>query len=206
MQSNSRGSVEAKEWAAGLAQRVGEEVRRLRADVHGMSAVQLANKTAELGYPITRGTIAKIESNSRAAKLDVAELWVLAQALRVPPLQLLLTQQPLPNGRIDVLPGRQARAIDVAFWFSGEEFDFFQESFGLNRDDKAARVQAVPIRMVRHYANARERYSTLVKEVAAGEVTEEWKEQIRVEAAEVRRRLNEVEEIMREHGMAIDDE
>ncbi|WP_287219585.1 hypothetical protein [Rhodococcus sp. (in: high G+C Gram-positive bacteria)] len=206
MQSKTRGSAEAKEWAAELAGRVGEEVRRLRADVHGMSAVQLANKTAELGYPITRGTIAKIESNSRAAKLDVAELLVLAQTLRVPPLQLLLTQAPLPNGRIEALPGREARGIDVAFWFTGEEFDFFEEALGLNRDDKEARVQASPIRSVRTYANARERYSTLMREAATGETAEEWKEQMRAEAAEVRRRLNELETMMREHGMTVDDE
>ena len=54
-----------------------------------MDGVELAERTAELGYPITRVAISKIERNSREGKLDVAELLVLAEALGIAPVLLL---------------------------------------------------------------------------------------------------------------------
>lgn len=92
----------AKAWEETLSARVGATVQRLRTEL-GLTAVQLSERTRELGYPISRVAITKIENNSRAGKLDVSEWIVLAYALDVPPGALLYPD--LPDGTVEVLPG-----------------------------------------------------------------------------------------------------
>lgn len=92
----------AKAWESSISERVGKTVKRLRDDL-GLTAVQLSERTRESGYPISRVAITKIENNSRAGKLDVAEWIVLAYALDVPPGALLYPD--LPDGQVEVLPG-----------------------------------------------------------------------------------------------------
>jgi transcriptional regulator with XRE-family HTH domain len=92
----------AKAWEETLSARVGSTVQRLRTEL-GLTAVQLSERTRQLGYPISRVAITKIENNSRAGKLDVAEWLVLAYALDVPPGALLYPD--LPDGAVEVLPG-----------------------------------------------------------------------------------------------------
>ncbi|WP_156666075.1 helix-turn-helix domain-containing protein [Rhodococcus sp. HS-D2] len=209
MQSTSRGSAEAKEWASETARRVGEEVRRLRADVHEMSAVQLANRTAELGYPITRGTIAKIESNSRAAKLDVVEVAVLAKALRVPPLQLLYPE--LPDGPVEVLPGVTVRSVSAMTWFSGEELEYTNGDLGVSwAANDSAYVQgekwkhSLPIRGARQILRKEEQIATAQTMVSArmdAEQVEMWMRQ----AEELTRELAQLKDELRREGLAVSD-
>lgn len=78
----------AKAWELDLAERFGKAVQTRR-NALALTAQQLAKRTAELGYPVTRVAISKIEGNMRAGKIDVAELIVLAKALDVPPVLLL---------------------------------------------------------------------------------------------------------------------
>ena len=82
-----------------------------------MTAQQLAERTRELGYPITRVAISKIEGNLRAGKLDVAELLVLAVALDIPPALLLFPA--FPDGTLELLPGYDARVPKALDWLSG---------------------------------------------------------------------------------------
>lgn len=60
----------------------------------------------------------KIENNSRAGKIDLAELIALGRALAVPPLQLIFPR--LPDGRVESWPHHETRSILAAQWFSGE--------------------------------------------------------------------------------------
>lgn len=113
----SRGSAEARTWAGDTAKRLGKTVASYRR-ARDLSAVQLSERTAELGFPITRGTIAKIEGAHRGGKFDVTELLVLAAALNVPPITLIYPD--LPDGRVEMLPDTEASSIDAAQWFSGE--------------------------------------------------------------------------------------
>lgn len=106
----------AKRWEIDLAGRVGEAVLRRR-KVLGLTAVQLAERTADLGYPVTRVAVSKIENNARAGKLDVAELLVLARALDVPPVLLLFPE--FPGGLAEVLPDQQADSGAASGWVSG---------------------------------------------------------------------------------------
>ena len=98
----------------GLHRRIAGAIKSARAN---RSAQWLADETARLGYPISRAAIANYESG-RKKSLDVAELMVLAAALRIPPLTLLFPQ--LPDGVVEVLPGVETTSWDAAAWFSGE--------------------------------------------------------------------------------------
>jgi transcriptional regulator with XRE-family HTH domain len=94
------------------------EVRRYRQE-HQMSAQQLADRCAELGMPIARSVLANLESGRRDS-VSVAEILVLARALRVPPVLLVF-----PLGReesIEVLPDQRVATWDALRWFSGERW------------------------------------------------------------------------------------
>jgi transcriptional regulator with XRE-family HTH domain len=106
----------AKAWELDLADRVGGAVQ-VRRKALKLTAQQLAQRTAELGYPITRVAVSKIESNNRAGKLDVAELFVLAVALEIPPALLLFPN--FPDGTAELVPGRVAHARGSVEWLSG---------------------------------------------------------------------------------------
>lgn|SRR5699024_319156 len=103
----SRGSEEARAWARQRAHEMGLGVRRAR-EKAGLSAAKLEEKTRELGYPVTRGTIAKIEGGHRDGKFDVAEVVILATALNVAPIDIVypptsapveyLPEQTMPTG------------------------------------------------------------------------------------------------------------
>lgn len=117
-----RGSLpaeEPKDWHLALAGRVGAALRALRKD-RKLSATQLAEKTSELGFPLHRVAITKIETNGRAGKLDLSELVILALALEVAPSELAYPDKP-EGQSIRLWPrANQLTAItDAAAWFSG---------------------------------------------------------------------------------------
>lgn len=113
--SGRRGSETARAWATQIAEEFGRAVHFYRNRL-GLSAVQLSNRCKEIGYPITRGTIAKIESNSRNAKMDVAEVLVLAAALEVAPIDLAFPGYPSKETRM--VPKYITSAGEAADWFS----------------------------------------------------------------------------------------
>ncbi|MDV7101648.1 helix-turn-helix transcriptional regulator [Gordonia amicalis] len=113
----TRGSADAKAWALEGAARFGRAVGETRRE-QGLSALELSGRTADLGYPITRSTIARIEGNHRAGKVDFAEVVVLAAALGVPPIQLIYPDQ--PAGEVEFLPNARVTSIAAAEHFSGE--------------------------------------------------------------------------------------
>jgi len=99
-----------------LSARVGKAVHRRRKALK-LTAQQLAQRTVEIGYPVTRVAISKIESNVRAGKFDVAEWLVLAQALEIPPALLLYPDY--PEGPVQGLPGREKESVAAVWWISG---------------------------------------------------------------------------------------
>jgi transcriptional regulator with XRE-family HTH domain len=106
----------AKAWELGLAGRVGTAIQVRRKQLN-LTAQQLAERTKSLGYPISRVAISKIEGNKRAGKFDVAELLVIAAALRVPPLQLLFPDE--PDDDIEMLPGQRTPRLQAIVSFTG---------------------------------------------------------------------------------------
>lgn len=98
--------VEAKASQMELSARVGQAIQKRR-KVLKLTAQQLAQRTIENGYPVTRVAISKIEANVRAGKLDVAELLALAKALEMPPALLLFPDYP------------DAGSVEAVSWISG---------------------------------------------------------------------------------------
>jgi transcriptional regulator with XRE-family HTH domain len=107
----------AKAYEMGFAARFGLAVQKRRKALK-LTASELSRRTADLGYPISRGAIAKIESNSRSGKIDVAELLVLSLALDIPPVLLLFDG--FPSGQpVEMRPGVEADVEDAVRWVSG---------------------------------------------------------------------------------------
>jgi hypothetical protein len=103
----------AENWAEEQALRVAKEVHRLRGT---RSAQWLANRTAELGYEVTRSVIADLE-NGRRKYVTTAELMVLARALNTTPIALLY---PGPYGsNVAMLPFMESTEYGALQWFSG---------------------------------------------------------------------------------------
>jgi transcriptional regulator with XRE-family HTH domain len=107
---------EAKKYEMQLAATFADAVSDRRRALN-LTASELARRTAELGYPISRGAIAKIESNSRSGKVDVAELLVLSAALDIPPALLLF---PYFRRSQIVLPNLLAVGSEAVRWMSGQ--------------------------------------------------------------------------------------
>jgi transcriptional regulator with XRE-family HTH domain len=115
--STQRRMAKADGWAGELHKRVALAVKHAR-ERQGVSAQQLADTTANLGFPITRNTLTNYE-NGRKQSLDVAELVVLAMALDVPPIMLLFGGH--PDDPIEVTPGHAIPTVGALAWFSGDE-------------------------------------------------------------------------------------
>ena len=77
-----------------------------------MSAVKLATRTAELGYPVHRVAISKLESGER--DITVPELVILAAALDTVPLALLLSDE-----AVEILPDNKMTSAAAIGWFTG---------------------------------------------------------------------------------------
>lgn len=107
-----------KNWQEGLMARVARSLKEAReAQKPKLSVAKLADRTSDIGYPMSRTVIADIELGRRRS-LDVVELIVLAAALNIPPVLLLYPEA--PDGEVEVLPGVSASSDDAIAWFSGE--------------------------------------------------------------------------------------
>lgn len=84
----------------------------------GLSAQAVADRTIEVGHPIGRGAIARLETGSRGM-VDVAELLVLAEVLEVSPAALVWWDA--PDGKAQPLPGVYSTAGDGFELFTGTD-------------------------------------------------------------------------------------
>ncbi|MYU51303.1 MULTISPECIES: helix-turn-helix domain-containing protein [Streptomyces] len=183
------------DWSGRLARRIAGEVRRFRRH-RGMSAQQLSDRCTELGMPIARSVLANFESGRRPT-ISVAEILVIAQALRVPPVALIF---PVGyEGSAEVLPGQTADAFEAAQWFTGEapghtgpegwrytdpDADDFEDTpFGIYR---FRRHEELVRALVSHQLRADEKMRR------AAQMTDKWPE------VELRRALIDVAEEMEE--------
>ncbi|MFD4368986.1 helix-turn-helix domain-containing protein [Rhodococcus sp. NPDC058521] len=103
-------------WDENTTARIGEAVKAARS-ARGWSAKALADRTAQLGHAVGRATISELETGRRR-NIAVAELLILGAALEVPPLQLLYPD--LPEGRVDVWPGREVTSHEAVEWVAGK--------------------------------------------------------------------------------------
>ena len=106
----------AKAWQEKRSGAFGRAVASRRNTLK-LTASQLAGRTKLFGYPITRSTIARIEGNHRAGKIDLAEVVTLAMALETSPIQLLFPD--LVDGFVEVLPNHPMTSVHAMEWFAG---------------------------------------------------------------------------------------
>lgn len=115
------------DWSRAMTARIATAIRDLRGD---MSAQTLSDSTYELGCRVTRSVIADLETGRRKF-LPVHELVMLAAALGVTPATML-TWGDLPDGDVELLPGRVVSGYDAAKWVGGEPLNpFVETSVGL---------------------------------------------------------------------------
>ncbi|MET7335995.1 helix-turn-helix domain-containing protein [Nonomuraea sp. NPDC005650] len=102
------------EWAVAYTYQVATNIRhhRLR---RNLSVEKLANRCTNLGYPIERSNLAKLELGQRST-VSVPELLVVARALDVPPLALLT---PPAGDMVEILPGVEAHPHQAFAWLDG---------------------------------------------------------------------------------------
>lgn len=103
-------------WAERLTAIVGRRVAHFRKEA-GISAQTLADRCRdEVGHRIDRAVIANIERGHRQ-NVTLAEVLVLARALRVPPVSLVV---PLGSGEpVEVLPGTSVDGWHAVKWWAG---------------------------------------------------------------------------------------
>jgi transcriptional regulator with XRE-family HTH domain len=104
------------EWSVRVAAGIGKRVARYRARAD-LTASMLSERCRDLGLPLDRNVIAKLENGHRQS-VTVDEVYVLAAALDVPPVQLLAGVG--DEETAEILPGRHVPAFRGVQWFTGE--------------------------------------------------------------------------------------
>ncbi|MBU8859652.1 MULTISPECIES: helix-turn-helix transcriptional regulator [unclassified Micromonospora] len=103
-------------WAAETNQTIATQIRNWR-NVRGLSAQQLSERCASIGYPIPRNIIANIETGRRGS-ITVPEVIIIAMALNVPPILLIY-----PVGKelaVRTSPRQDCGTFYAARWFMGD--------------------------------------------------------------------------------------
>ncbi|MGW3183176.1 helix-turn-helix transcriptional regulator [Kitasatospora sp. NPDC001119] len=96
---------------------IAREIKRRRTEL-GLSAEALGARCADLGYPLTRQVIAKLEQGARNGPTP-AELLILARALEMPAVSLIL---PLGQGATArPTPLSESTPWEAVAWFTGED-------------------------------------------------------------------------------------
>ena len=146
-----------QDWAEQQGTRVAAGVRALR-KAQRRSAQWVADRTADLGYPISRATIADLE-NGRRKWVTIAELMVLARALNTAPVALLYPDL-LGSDSIEFLPDAKGSEIVALQWFSGE---VDTPSPWVCDDPEEYRANLKPLQDARRISELEERKFTLMR-------------------------------------------
>ncbi|WP_141743365.1 hypothetical protein [Corynebacterium sp. HMSC08F01] len=110
--------MDTKEWAEDFTAQIGVGIERSR---RGRSDQWIADRTAELGHPISRPAISEYRRGKRKY-MPVTDWLVIAAALEVPPISLLFPG--LPDKPVSLLPDRgPVVAFDAVEWISGERIN-----------------------------------------------------------------------------------
>ncbi len=117
----------------------------------GLSWVKLSERTRELGRPIHRVALSKLEQGDR--DIHVSELVGLAAALNVSPLALLF---PDVLAEVEVLPGRPMSAVEGVSWFTGANDPWGASNAPIRLAQQIAQIDQ-HLATARHNAEAAER-------------------------------------------------
>ncbi|MFB8201888.1 helix-turn-helix transcriptional regulator [Kitasatospora purpeofusca] len=109
--------MEQSEWVEQLASTSGAAIRKRRAALK-LTAGAVAQRCTDLGFPISRQSVSRLEAGKRDAPLNLAELLVLARALDVPPVLLIAPLDQQESVRI--APDVEVPAAEALTWITGE--------------------------------------------------------------------------------------
>lgn len=180
------------DWQQSQVNRIGEAIKTLRGD---RSAQWLSDMTDTLGLRVNRSTISDIETGRRKY-VALHELTIIAAALGTTPAALV-TYGTVPDGDLELLPGRTVSGIEAAGWIGGERINRFIPAVqGLPQDHEPT-VQL--IRAARERNRVRD---TLIKTQIGG--LSEYPDPALVPA--LKERLTGVIRRIRELGGVIKDE
>jgi len=194
---------QAKDWQLEWAARIGKAVQARRKELD-LTASDLALRTKQLGYPMTRSTIARIENNHRAGKMDVAEVAVLAMALGIPPVMLLYPG--LPHTSYRYLPTGQHYAIEALRWFTGESGSYFAENVGVKGEDIESAIQPLALSRQFHRAELARRHALSAAKLAEGKADHDEAQNQRRYAQEQVEIRDQILSVMRTLGLPISSE
>lgn len=90
------------EWSESLVSRFSAAMRARRKELD-LSVQDVANRTVELGHPISRSTLSGLENNRNKDRLALPDALAIAEVLHVPMLYLLFPEQ--PDGEVELVPG-----------------------------------------------------------------------------------------------------
>jgi transcriptional regulator with XRE-family HTH domain len=194
-----------QEWTEDLHRRIAAAIRSARGN---RSAQWLAEETKRLGYPISRAAIANYESG-RKKGLDIAELLVLAGALRLPPLTLLFPE--LPDGAVELLPGIRTTSWNAATWFSGEASspDPDADPWPTTREFELLRAVRDRRSQLRATAQLLELAADFARTAEGGKKPlSPWDPDMRAfkeQAETLKREIDRLDQVIRDNGGVIDD-
>jgi transcriptional regulator with XRE-family HTH domain len=106
---------ETDAWSSRLTAVTAAAVRHWR-KTRGLTTHELADRCAELGHPVSRSSLANLESSRGRPSISVAEVLVLAAALEVPPSALLV---PVGTSEIEAVPGEPVTPLEAWRWLAG---------------------------------------------------------------------------------------
>lgn len=98
------------EWSNRLVQTIGEQIKVRRAEL-GLTAQELADRTEQLGHPISRSTISQFEAGTRKGRIVIGDLLILAEALATSIGHLMYPGQ--PDGNVERVPNVYTSAMSA---------------------------------------------------------------------------------------------
>ncbi|MFG2640807.1 helix-turn-helix domain-containing protein [Streptomyces sp. NPDC048370] len=158
--------AQTENWNAVIARRVGERVAyfRKRVGEKGITAQALADRCADLGHPLDRTVIAKLEKGLRQS-VTVPDLVVLAAALGVSPTALAV---PIDQQKdVEILPGQEVPAYEAVTWFAGERWQVWaSKGIGPSEDFALVDIYRAHERQVDEWRRQSEQVARWVTEIA----------------------------------------
>lgn len=196
-----------------MTARIGERVARIRAD-RKLTLQAVSDRCAELGVPLGRVTLTKLEGGKRQA-ITPAELTVLAAALDAAPVELLY-----PIGyddKVEILPDRMVDPLDAVRWFAGElKLELAQDSTKLvlpsSGEESSVYLLQLHRDFVEQFVGAQEQAALAFERAAAPDADEHARSDVAFHRANVeetrklaQKMLQRTRSDMRRRGMMLPD-
>ncbi|MFC9761380.1 helix-turn-helix domain-containing protein [Rhodococcus jostii] len=203
-------------WAEETITRIARAIREARGE---RSAQWLADRTAELGHPISRVAISNLEVG-RKSGLDIADLIILARALEVSPVQLIYPG--LMDEPVEVVPQQSISSADALFWFTGEGAPnpgvrdaqlaelagekLPQDEVEKFHENRRAMEASVPVGTVRDYYSMKETLDRAIARARHPATSKDLQEVLVKQVQDTQTRIDELLKFMRSEGLVIGDE